>query len=174
MLAGLAAYRTLDSAALLAQGEPGALEKAQARARRTAALPPPEFRTHAAGLVLSKGAEDAARSCSGDACVRAQRFVAAVGEVRRLAESGGCVVQHCPDAVGSGLRPLPYTPHAFGNRCEPLWNRGAVEVVRQLVGADWRGLEWHTGSSTSWLLARLGHLTSIEAAPGAWGDWRGG
>jgi hypothetical protein len=74
-------------------------------------------------------------------------------------------VQHCPDALGIGTRPLPYNAFAFGNRCEPLWSRGAVELVRQLAdGGDLAGLEWFTGSSTSWLLARLAHLTSIEAA----------
>lgn len=93
-------------------------------------------------------------------------FALAVGEVARLAEAGGCAVQHCPDALGVGMRPLPYTPHAMGNRCEPLYNRGALEVVRQLVGADWRGLEWGTGGSTAWFLSRIAHLTSVEAAPG--------
>lgn len=94
------------------------------------------------------------------------RFVLAAAEAARLAESGGCPVQHCPDVLGVGPRPLPYTSHAFGNRCEPLWNRGALEVVRQLVAPDWRALEWFTGGSTSWFLVRVAHLTSIEGAKG--------
>jgi hypothetical protein len=119
-------------------------------------------------MALSEGAAEAAAACRGEGCERVAMFVMAAGGLPALAETGGCVVQHCPDPLGVGLRPLPYTAHAFGNRCEPPYTRGALELVRQLVGPAWRGLEWFSGSSTAWFLARLEHLTSIEAAAGGW------
>ncbi|KAL4425356.1 hypothetical protein ABPG75_009372 [Micractinium tetrahymenae] len=168
-VAGLeAAYSAMassgDPSAALAGSE--SLAAARQRALKAAALPPPEFRSHAGGVSLSPGAADVAARCAGARCARVRRFVLAAAEVGRLVESGGCAVQHCPDALGVGRRPLPYTPHAFGNRCEPLWNRGALEAVRQLIAPGWRVLEWHTGGSTAWFLARLAELTSIEGAPG--------
>lgn len=181
-----AAVQGLDSssdaaaaaASASASASPQSLEEALQRARHAAALPPPDFRSHAEGLVLSPGAAKAAAACSGERCELIMRFVLAAEDVAHLVESGGCAVQHCPDALGVGLRPLPYTPHAFGNRCEPLWNRGALELVRQLADSSWQALEWGTGGSTAWFLTRLAHLTSIEAAPGKggclMGAWVGG
>ncbi len=150
--------------------DPVSLAAAQKRARKAAALAKPEFRSHAEGLVLSPAAAEAVAACRGERCDLLTLFLLAVEETRRLVETGGCAVQHCPDALGIGERPLPITSPALGNRCEPLYNRGALEVVRQLLQPDWRGLEWFTGGSTSWFLARLAHLTSIETAPG--GCWR--
>jgi hypothetical protein len=147
------------------EAEEDTVEAAQRRLRKAIALPPPELRSGAGGMSLSAGAAAAAAACRGALCDRVRRFVLAAGELPGLAEAGACAVQHCPDALGIGTRPLPYNAFAFGNRCEPLWSRGAVELVRQLAdGGDLAGLEWFTGSSTSWLLARLAHLTSIEAA----------
>ncbi len=169
-VAGLeAAYSALSSSSnnpTAALAETESLAAARQRALKAAALPPPQFRSHAGGVSLSPGAADVAARCAGAFCTRVRRFVLAAGEAARLAEGGGCAVQHCPDVLGVGHRPLPYTPHAFGNRCEPLWNRGALEAVRQLIMPGWRVLEWHTGGSTAWFLARNAKLTSIEGAPG--------
>lgn len=163
-----AAYSALasssDPTAALAGSE--SLTAARQRAIKAAALPPPDFRSHAGGVTLSPGAADVAARCAGARCTRVRRFVLAAGEAARLADSGSCAVQHCPDALGVGRRPLPYTPHAFGNRCEPPWNRAALEAVRQLIAPGWRVLEWQTGGSTAWFLARLARVTSIEGAPG--------
>lgn len=156
------------------QADADSLAAVQKRFEKAVALPPPEFRSHASGMTLSPGAAAAAAACSGAACDLVRRFVLAAQEAAALSDTGGCAVQHCPDALGIGLRPLPYTAFAFGNCCEPFYNRGALEVVRQLVdGAGMRGLEWFTGSSTSWFLARLAHLTSVETAKGGWvrGPW---
>lgn len=147
------------------EAEEDSLAAAERRLRKAIALPPPELRSGAAGMSLSAGAAAAAAACRGERCDRVRRFVLASSELPELAEAGACAVQHCPDALGIGTRPLPYNAFAFGNRCEPLWSRGAVELVRQLAdGGGLTGLEWFTGSSTSWLLARLAHLTSVEAA----------
>lgn len=85
-------------------------------------------------------------------------------------------VRYCCHRITPPLHRLPSLRPALSMRsCEPLWTRGALEVVRQLVGRDWRGLEWLTGGSTAWLLARLRHLTSIEGARGKRvGGWVGG
>lgn len=170
---GLAARLASKHSSGSSEGGPPAkdlesLEAARKRARKATALPDPRFRSHAGGMALSEGAAEAAAACRGEGCERVAMFLMAAGGLPALAETGGCVVQHCPDALGVGLRPLPYTAHAFGNRCEPLYTRGALELVRQLVGPAWRGLEWFSGSSTAWFLARLAHLTSIEAAAGGW------
>lgn len=167
-VAGLeAAYSALasrDPSAALTESQ--SLAAARQRALKAAALPPLHFRSHAGGVSLSPGAADVAARCAGARCARVRRFVLAAGEAARLADGGGCAVQHCPDALGVGRRPLPYTPHAFGNRCEPPWNRGALEAVRQLVAPGWRVLEWGTGGSTTWFLARLAMVTSVEGAAG--------
>lgn len=143
-------------------------EAALKRATKAAALPLPEHRSSSEGMVLSPGAAAAAASCRGERCELLACFVLAAAEAARLADVGGLPAQQCPAALGVGLRPLPYNTHAFGNRCEPLFNRGALEVVRQLLQPDWHGLEWLTGGSTAWLLQRIAHLTSVEGARGGW------
>lgn len=96
--------------------ESASLAAARKRALKAASLPPQQFRSHSAGMVLAPGAAEAGAGCTGERCDLVRRFVLAAQEAARLADSGGCAVQHCPDALGIGARPLPYSSHAYGNR----------------------------------------------------------
>ena len=53
-------------------------------------------------------------------------------------------------------------PHLQGTKCEPWIDRGVITVLDHILQPYMRGLEYGAGSSSRWLLARLGSLVSIE------------
>jgi len=55
-----------------------------------------------------------------------------------------------------------FPAHLQGRPCEPWVDRGAIYVLDLVLRPHMRGLEWGAGSSSHWLLERLGHLVSVE------------
>jgi hypothetical protein len=87
------------------------------------------------------------------------KFVGALKVALSRMQNKSHDIPHCPKAQQIGTRgPEP----DYGTACEPMMVRGAITLLGQLIEANHVGLEWGTGSSTQWLLHRLGHLYSIE------------
>ena len=75
----------------------------------------------------------------------------------------GALARH-PEAVGSIGTVFRHDP-ALGVDA-PWWNRRAVAYLDSQLRAGQRVLEWGSGGSTAWLVARGARVTSVEHDPG--------
>lgn len=90
------------------------------------------------------------------------RFVEGVYIATELLRSDSFLHLICPPEQMVGLRGATHIPKLMGQRCEPWQCRESVEVLWHLLDHSMTGLEWSSGSGTTWLLRRGLNLFSIE------------
>lgn len=89
-----------------------------------------------------------------------QRFRWAVRYVNATSPRGVQPIWRCPSDSRVGGRPKRHVPHLIGTTCEPWMSRNAITLLHELLlPGTAKGLEWSTGSSTTWLLS--GHVSSL-------------
>jgi hypothetical protein len=104
------------------------------------------------------------------AASRPGQLVAAVRIAVEEARAGAYERLECPAAQRAGDRGAEHPPNYMGTTCEPWINRETATVLNHyLVDPLMVGMEWSSGSSTLWLLRRLGALYSCEHC-GPWLD----
>lgn len=69
----------------------------------------------------------------------------------------------CPASHQFGWRQPRLIPNVVGSYCEPWWRREAITLVDALLDPGMTGIEWGSGTSSRWLVARLKMLHVVEA-----------
>ena len=69
----------------------------------------------------------------------------------------------CPASHQFGWRQPRLVPNVVGSHCEPWWRREAITLVDALLDPGMTGIEWGSGTSSRWLVARLQMLHVVEA-----------
>ena len=90
------------------------------------------------------------------------RLAEAVLIATSLKSTGSYMQLVCPPTHHLGDRPGDHTPNLVGSPCEAWQKRELAEVLWHVVDSDMVGLEWSSGSGTSWLLRRGMTMHSVE------------